>query len=280
MYQALHPEDKETKPEDLNIVTLENVLVNDIYNDLGFLVGKKLICLIEAQSTWTMNILIRVLLYYAKTLKEYLEERNADLYGSVKVTIPKPEFYVVYTGDRVKRPQTIRLIEEFFEGEQAGLDVKVEVLYGDKDDIIGEYVTFTKVYKEQYKIYGRTEETIKETIRICKDKNVLKEFLESREKEVVDMMVTLFDEEQLMKAHDNTVWQKGLEAGIQVGIEQGIQTGKEKGYNQAHIEGLKASIKTLKELFLDSHTVYEHIVSNEIYANVTEEEVRKYYEEL
>ena len=49
------------------------------------------------------------------------------------------------------------------------------------DDIIGEYVTFTKVYNEQCKIHGRTEQAVRETIRICKDKNVLKEYLESRE---------------------------------------------------------------------------------------------------
>lgn len=56
MHKALHPEDTETTEDDLSIVTLENVLVNDLYNDLGFTVGEKLICLVEAQSTWTMNM--------------------------------------------------------------------------------------------------------------------------------------------------------------------------------------------------------------------------------
>ena len=58
------------------------------------------------------------------------------------------------------------------------------MLYGETDDIIGEYVTFTKAYNEQCKIRGRTEQAVRETIRICKDRNVLKEYLESREKEV------------------------------------------------------------------------------------------------
>lgn len=31
---------------------------------------------------------------------------------------------------------------------------------------------------------------------------MLKEYLESREEEVVDMLMTLFDEEQIMKNHD------------------------------------------------------------------------------
>ena len=218
MYRALHPEDTETTENDLKIVTLENVLVNDLYNDLGFTVGEKLICLVEAQSTWTMNILIRVILYYAKTLKEYIDEKNIDLYTSKKANIPQPEFYVVYTGERKSRPKSINLADEFFEGKETGLDVTVNMLYGETNDIIGEYVTFTKVYNEQCKIHGRTKQAVRETIRICKDKNVLKEYLESREKEVIDMMVTLFDEEKIMKAHDKTV----LEQGISQGIEQGI----------------------------------------------------------
>ena len=88
------------------------------------------------------------------------------------------------------------------------------MLYGETDDIIGEYVTFTKVYNEQCKIHGRTEQAVRETIRICKDKNVLKEYLESREKEVIDMMVTLFDEEKIMKAHDKTILEQGVVEGI------------------------------------------------------------------
>lgn len=205
MYKALHPEDTETTVNDLSIVTLENVLVNDLYNDLGFTVGEKLICLVEAQSTWTMNILIRVILYYAKTLKEYIDEKSIDLYTTRKANVPKPEFYVVYTGDRKTKPKTINLSDEFFEGKETGIDVTVNMLYGETDDIIGEYVTFTKVYNEQCKIHGRTEQAVRETIGICKDKNVLKEYLESREKEVIDMMVTLFDEEKIMKAHDKTI---------------------------------------------------------------------------
>ena len=68
-------------------------------------------------------------------------------------------------------------------------------------DIIGQYIIFCKVYREQRKCYGNTREAVTETIRICKNKNVLKDFLESREQEVVDIMMTLFDDEQILKAY-------------------------------------------------------------------------------
>ena len=75
------------------------------------------------------------------------------------------------------------LSEEFFpDMEDISLDVKVKLIYGDiEDDIIGQYEIFTNVYDEQRKLYGRTRKAIEETIRICKKRNVLKEYLESRE---------------------------------------------------------------------------------------------------
>ncbi len=76
------------------------------------------------------------------------------------------------------------------------------MIYDGKDnDIISQYVAFTKVYDEQVKLYGRTREAVTNTINICKDRDVLKEYLSSREKEVIDMMMTLFDEEQVMRAY-------------------------------------------------------------------------------
>ena len=108
------------------------------------------------------------------------------------------------------------------------------MLYGeDKESIIGQYVTFSKVFDEQRKQYGWTREAVLETIKICKDKNILKEYLENRESEVIDIMMTLYDEEKIMRTRENRIRQeereKGIQQGLQTGIQTGIQTGKVKG---------------------------------------------------
>lgn len=200
LYQALHPEDKDTTIDDLEYVTLENVLVRDIYNDLGVRVGDKLLLLIEAQSTWTENIIIRCLMYMARTLQDYFKQTSQSLFSEKLVHMPEPELYVIYTGDSVIDKEYISLSETFFGGKQTALDVRVKVvLDGKEGDIINQYVVFTKVINDQVKRYGRTREAITEAIRICKNRNILKDYLTSREKEVVDIMITLFDQQEVLE---------------------------------------------------------------------------------
>ena len=82
------------------------------------------------------------------------------------------------------------------------VDAEVKVLYRESEKyIIGQYIIFSKVYNEQRKLYGNTKRAVTETIRTCKSRNVLKEYLESKEQEVVDIMMTLFDDEQILKAY-------------------------------------------------------------------------------
>ena len=208
LYKALHPEDTNAAEEQLTYVTIENILINGLYNDLGFMVGNRLVILIEAQSTWSVNIIIRVLLYLAQTYHDYLAQTKQPLYTGKQVEIPEPELYVIYTGERQGRPAEISFSEEFFGGRECAVDVKVKMIYDGtvseetgEGDIINQYVIFTKVCNEQVKLYGRTKKAILETIRICKDRNVLREYLESREKEVVDIMMVLYDEEEAMRTY-------------------------------------------------------------------------------
>lgn len=199
LYRTLHPEDQDTTEEQLSDITIHNILTNDVYNDVGFRVGEKLLILTEAQATWTENIAVRILIYLMVTYQDYIKKTKQNVYKSKKIRLPKPEMYVIYTGDRKERPEYISLVEEFFDGQNAFLDAKIKVLYGsDKGDIISQYVTFTKVYDEQRKQHGRTRKTVTETIRICKDKNVLKEYLEEREKEVINIMLAMYDEKEIL----------------------------------------------------------------------------------
>ena len=128
LYKALHPEDTNAAEEQLTYVTIENILINGLYNDLGFMVGNRLVILIEAQSTWSVNIIIRVLLYLAQTYHDYLAQTKQPLYTGKQVEIPEPELYVIYTGERQERPAEISFSEEFFGGRECDVDVKLKMI--------------------------------------------------------------------------------------------------------------------------------------------------------
>lgn len=72
---------------------------------------------------------------------------------------------------------------------------------GKEGDIINQYVLFTKICNEQMKEHGRTRKAVMEAIRICKNRDVLREYLSNRESEVVSIMMVLYDEEEIMRSY-------------------------------------------------------------------------------
>lgn len=203
LYKALHPEDTDVTENDLNDITIKNVLTDNIYNDLGFTVGDKLMILVETQSSvWTVNIIVRALMYLVQTWHDYFERTKQNLYKSKKVQMPMPEIYVIFTGERKTKPSEISLSQEFFGGKECGIDVRVKMIYDGKEgDIINQYVLFTKICNEQMKEHGRTRKAVMEAIRICKNRDVLREYLSNRESEVVSIMMVLYDEEEIMRSY-------------------------------------------------------------------------------
>ena len=224
LYKALHPEDHVTE-DDLTDVTIKNVLTDNIYNDLGFVVEDRLMIFVEAQSSvWTVNIIVRALMYLVQTWHDYFERTKQNLYKSKKVQMPIPEIYVIFTGERKTRPSEISLSQEFFAGKECGIDVKVKMIYDGKEgDIINQYVLFTKICNEQMKKHGRTRKAVTEAIRLCKDRDVLREYLSNRESEVADIMMVLYDEEEIMRSY---VESERHEAKQEAKYDEKIETAK------------------------------------------------------
>ena len=82
---------------------------------------------------------------------------------------------------------------------------------------------------EQVKEYGLTLTAIKNTIRICKNNNMLKEYLERRETEVEDIMLTLFDQDRITELYGNERAAEGRAEGRAEGMAEGMTKGIAKG---------------------------------------------------
>ena len=134
-----------------------------------------------------------------------------------------------------------------------------KIIYGGEEgNIISQYVTFCHVLNDQYRKLGYTAEAVREAIRICKDKNVLKEYLEEREGEVIDMMITLFDQETI---RENYVAARGREAVEEADrkaaakAEKAAREGAAKAENAAREAAAEAAAEADKTARADENLI-------------------------
>ena len=90
-------------------------------------------------------------------------------------------------------------------------------------------------------------EAVREAIRICKDKNVLKEYLEEREGEVIDMMITLFDQE--------TIRENYVAARVREAVEEADREAAAKAEKAAREAAAEAAAEADKTARVDENLI-------------------------
>ena len=153
---------------------------------------------------------------------------------------------MVYTGDREDVLEVL-LFSDLY-GGVGNAEVRVKVLRGTGNgDIVDQYVRFCKIADEERKRHGRTGKAIEESLRRCIEEDVLAPFLRTRQKEVAEIMVTLFDQEKVMEIHDYHVAEAACRDGLQEGRVEGRAEGLAEGRTKGLVEGTLSSIKNLME---------------------------------
>ena len=249
LYRTIHPEDNTVTVGDLEVVTLERVITTGEYNDLGFTVGRKLLVLVEAQTTWSVNIVTRMLLYLAETFRRDLIRRAISLHQTAPVAMPTPELYVIYTGkhnvpDKISFKNDVPGVRDGF------IDAEVHVLCGLDNDVIGQYTAFTKVVDEV-----RADEEIptwqkaREVVQRCMERGILSEYMEERQAEVEGIMFTLFDQERETELYHRQLKkeyrEEALKEGHEIGRKEGRKEGRREGRREGHIEARAADVSQL-----------------------------------
>ena len=72
--------------------------------------------------------------------------------------------------------------------------------------------------KREVALHGRTDVAASESIRICLERGVLVPFLNAHQKEVHDIMRTLFNQEAVWEIERHNIRQEGREEGVEAGI--------------------------------------------------------------
>ena len=253
MYRELHPEAEDITIDDIKIDTLESIIVNTLYNDLGFLVKDRYVLLVEAQSSWNENIALRMFFYLSETFRRYVNSTQQSELDEKRVTLPTPELYVIYSGSGEK-PDVISLSEDFF-GGNSDIELKVHVLSKVDNTLSGQYIGFCKVFDEQRRLHKDGMTVAKETYRICIENDYLSEFMRSHEKEVIDMMYELFDEETMRKQLEAARSRRDIEKGR----AEGKAEGKAESKIAVALKLLARGKETLEEIAEDSELPIEKI---------------------
>ena len=135
-----------------------------------------------------------------------------------------PEFFLLYTGKNKREEKELELSKIFF-SERDSLNLKVKVLTKDNaDGILKEYTEFYLILDEERQKSETKEEAIVKTIEKAKDRGLLREFLENREIEVMEMMA----EDILWEIEFNRYIENQKREGIDEGKAIGEKSGLEK----------------------------------------------------
>jgi len=190
----------------ITINTLRDVLFLNKINDISFEIGGKLVILIEHQSTINPNMALRLLMYIARVYEKIIGDKN--IYSSRLVSIPRPEFFVLYNGVAPFPDEQILKLSDAFEKtdslglpekESNSLELTVKVIninQGKNEALVKKcktlagYSVFIAKVREFEKDCGDKAEAMKRAIRYCSDNDILKEFLEKNGTEVMNMLIT------------------------------------------------------------------------------------------
>lgn len=67
---------------------------------------------------------------------------------------------------------------------------------------------------EQVRLHGRSKTAIEETIRICKERGILRDYLEKREARVMSIMDTLFNQDVVFERYVNEEREEAAKAAV------------------------------------------------------------------
>lgn len=271
LYNAIN-DSNYTNPDDLTITTIEDVVYMGMKNDLSFIIGD-VMNLYEHQSSFSPNLPLRGLFYFSSLYREYIEPVKYRLYSTSPLHIPFPQYIVFYNGTK-KEPerQELKLSDLFIEdkGEMnPALECTVVVLninlgknreLMEKCKQLREYAEFIAIIRKYLAEGMQFEKSVEIAVDNCIKNGILADVLQKNRAEVVDMILTEYDEEEFRRA-----WREDL-----------LNEGFRKGLNNGLSKGIKGTIHACMKFNVPKEDVMQNLMEE---FSLSQEEAEKYLEE-
>jgi len=248
----------------VDINSLDNVLLQGFVNDISFVIGGRLVVLLEHQSTINPNMCLRFLMYITQIYEQMHEHKK--LFSRKFMCIPRPEFFVLYNGIApFPDKQTLRLSDAFLNAEvpwiekqEPALELIAHILninegrnaeIASRCKILSDYSAFVALERSFTQQSGDRLKAMKNAVQYCLDHGILREYMEQHAEEVLNMRITDWNLEDALAVER----EEGMEDGFKRGREEGLSEGLQRGRNDEKRE----TARKLKAIGLSPEQIAE-----------------------
>jgi hypothetical protein len=210
---------------DIQFTTIHGALYTNVANDISFTIGGRLVVFVEHQSTINENMPLRFLGYAARVYEELIGRR--ELYAAKLRRIPKPEFIVLYNGNKeVPDKSILRLSDAFMESDipETSLEL-ITTVYNIKAGCNKEIAVKSKSLREYASFIARVSDyrgrrlqlaaAIQSAIEDCIAEDIMSDFLKKHGVEVRNMLTVEYDRAEV----ESVRLEEGKIEGMDMGIE-------------------------------------------------------------
>lgn len=259
LYNALNGTDY-TNEDDLKITTLDDVVYMGMKNDTSFIIDH-VMNLYEHQSTLSPNLPLRGLLYFADLYRAHIEPVKRRLYSESPLLIPTPQYVVFYNGTKEQPERKELHLSDLFiqKGNFPCLECTAVVLninlghnreLMEKCSTLKQYAQFVACVRDCVQKHKNYETGTEKAVDYCIENGILSELLLKNKSEVVNMILTEFDEED----YREFLREEARDRGLAEGRAEGIAEGRAEGIAEGRAEGLIILCK-------DFHLSYEETLT-------------------
>ena len=214
-------------PNEIEINTLNGIFFSQSKNDLSCIFRNHFLVIIEHQSTKNENMPLRIFFYASEIFKNVIASRKAKkkVYNEELIHLPIPEFFVFYNGNDDEEESRILKLSDAFYGNNEFLELKVKLFNlneGNNQKILSQcsylqhYCTFVNRVKSNLKSGMNIKEAINEAVDFCCENNIMTDYLNSKRKEIFDMIDFQWNMNEAKK-----VWKQNVIEAKETGRAEG-----------------------------------------------------------
>jgi hypothetical protein len=181
---------------------------------------------------------LRSFLYGSRVYGKIID--NSAMYSEKRITIPTPEFYVLYNGIEPFPDKAVYHPSDSF-AQPAGCEPALELMVtiynvnkGHNDDIVKRsvhlhgYVTLVAIAREHEQNGLSRPMAVEKAIKECISLGILTDYLNSSASEVLNMLLHEWNIEDAKVVWQKEAEERGMERGARLGEERGVRLGEER----------------------------------------------------